>query len=357
MNLVGMVAMAILFFYISPAMAGTENYAALGFGRSFIQVGGMMNVVQFESAGKSADNDTSVAPNVFAHWKMKNKPVSFFLGYSQQEEIQNFPNGNSVTQGVVDDLPAFGWTQSFKNSAKYRRAEGGVVIRKGNKLSISGGIFHVSAEQGTRFSMVDTLGLLPLDLDSSSSANGIGFSFGVEVRPTEKTKLALIFRSGAELSFDQNVKTNTMGGIFPDLNTTGFRDDVPAMLAVEASRTFPTTKGTFEIQAGYVREIGGSSEDVFGAKINRDANKFSVGGSWAPNQKVRFRLGFGITDAGNSLSEIYPNLSSKTVLAGLDFGLTKNFTASIDVAKIFYDPEDDADQSGWTASTGMKLSF
>jgi long-chain fatty acid transport protein len=334
--------------------------------------------------GDFESDEPSVVPGLFAVYK-KDKWAGFFAvtvpaggGEVKYDEGSAFTSLLGLQFWALSDLtPPIGdgtgpWGYTGIGSANLEGNSFAVGYTLGgayeiNKMfSLAGGVRYVSSHKEFKGSIrLNTIAMTTVDysLDLEQNATGFNYFLGVNVAPTDKLNLGLLYVSNTSLEYESDVSEDTSPGAAITNQVgwgdgTKFNEDIPAILGLGISyQITPKLRTEFnhtlylekaaelDSKSGRFDNAGNSSDTALsfeyafnpqwkaslGYMITRingmdpeqllppapelDANTIAIGAVYSPNDRWRFNAGLTNVD----YAEVTTDTTGSNSPAGTEF--------------------------------------
>jgi long-chain fatty acid transport protein len=311
----------------------------------------------------------TVIPSLFALYKQEKWAGFFAVTIPGGGGIVDYTNGNATTLQLANSMLArspFTTVESMSLEAKsyYVGYTFGTSYAFDDIWSVSAGLRYidanVEAQSNLAFSINEQAGTSrTFEVDFEQGAQGMGGFVGVNIAPTEKLNIGLIYQSNTRLVFDTNINRDDIGVVN---SIAKGREDLPGLFGAGLSyKLLPAIKVDvnltwyLEKEATWEGRLAGQG-DSYDAAVSLE---YVINPQWKASAGYKAtRLGI---DADHVMAEA-PELDADTVTVGGVWAFSENFDLSFSVAKVFY--ESVTDQNGitydkelWGINAGMQWKF
>lgn len=353
------------------------------------------NVYAFPGENDTYSSDVpSTVPGFFSVYK-KDKWAGFFaLTVPAGGGKVEFDEGNArtvqlATQIIMGSGGAFVGIDDMyieADSVQLGYTLGG-AFEISKMFSVSGGIRYVDATQS--FSGYADLTVNPLlppgavsqdkfEVDLERDADGWGYFLGLNIAPTNKINIGLIYVSRTELSFSTDAAKDEIpspGGVVAALGwDEDVREDLPAILGLGVAYR---VIDPLVLEFNYTRYLESQAALDDGRFEDSDAgDSYDLGFSltYTINPQWRASLGYLYTDIKGmekeSLMVEAPELDASTIAAGVVFSPTDRFDISLGYTNVNYasettssalgkrmPPDTEVAKDVWAISLGLQYRF
>jgi long-chain fatty acid transport protein len=243
-------------------------------------------------------------------------------------------------------------------------------------FSVAGGLRYVDATQKfAGYAELNTIAMTTqkYEVDLERDADGWGYFLGVNIAPTNKINIGLLYMSRTELSFSTDASKddiNVVGALGWDEDV---REDLPGILGLGvAYRVIEPLLLEFDYTR-YLESQAALDDQRFEDSDPGDSHEFGFSATYTFNPQWRASLGYLYTDIKGmekeSLLVEAPELDASTIGIGVVFSPTDRFDVSLGYTDVTYDsvttdtsssraPADtELAKDVWAVSLGLQYRF
>ncbi len=250
----------------------------------------------FGSGEQEYEQDTVdwILPNFYAAYNWDRWSVFGGIYIPGGGAVVDYPNGSFTTQSIGEIFQRDVSNDFLEASSLYLTTLIGVGYEVNSTISFAVAIRRIDVENAIKAGLtLSNSGVTAqrLDADIEETANGCGFTFGVNIVPRERWNIGIHFESAVTLDLETKVKTDDLG-IFVDGEKN--RRDFPGMAGIGVSYNF-TKKLTGEVDYNYwfqtqanwgITDDGRNNSDLAG-------DAWSFGGTLAYEINPKFLVSMG----------------------------------------------------------------
>jgi long-chain fatty acid transport protein len=214
-------------------------------------------------------------------------------------------------------------------------------------FSVAGGLRFVSADQKFK-GAVDLTTAAPITdvykVDLERKATGWGYFLGLDVAPTEKLNVGILYQSNTELDYKSDVSVDNSPGAaitngvgWPDGSKE--REDLPGIIGLGVSyKILPQLRAEIDYTR-YLETDATFEADRFDSA--GDSNEIGVSLTYSINPQWRASIGYLYTDiVGMNSTDLLPEaaeLDARTIGLGAAYCPTDQWQFSIGYTNVHYD--------------------
>lgn len=290
---------------------------------------------------RDQDGNDMVFPSIYMSYGKNKWALTGGVFVSGGGATANFPDGSFSTDiiGFMALAGAMGaYTvadeQYMEASSFYLTGMLGAAYELNDKIAFGANVRLLNAMNETRAGLTLSgspiqLPDMPLAIETSDEANGMGASFGVFMTPSEKLAISARYDLMVPLEFSTSITTDDFG-LFDESKT--FHRDLPAVLATGARYSF-SDQFRAEVDFNYYFQNGAdwgkstplTNEQAISAMAG-DAWSYAGGMEYDFSDKLTFSLGalytvFGFEDRDG----YYTTLGAFETVPGTNFSVNTGF--------------------------------
>jgi len=293
--------------------------------------------------GKFEDSNTiGFIPAFFALHKRDDWSVYCSFTVPGGGGIVDYDKGNATSIAVANGLMAATPlntvdAMNVKASSVYFGYTLGGAYAINEKLSMAAGIRYVDANIDAESNLalsVNGFASRVFQIDFEQHAGGWGGFAGINISPSEKVNIGLVYQSNTRLSFDKDIHRD-------DINAVGTfaksREDLPGLIGVGVGLFL---RQDVRLDVNYTHYL--EQEATWEGRLDGQGGSYDLTASaeytLAPNLKIN--LGCRKTHMGidpDRMGAESPELSSVTVSTGALWNPGHTWAVNLGVAKVFYD--------------------
>jgi long-chain fatty acid transport protein len=272
-----------------------------------------------------------------------------------------------------DGIPSFSGagTHSVKATSLFYGITAGGAYAITNWISASFGARYVIGEKTYKAHFASpTFG----DLDASENAQGIGFIFGVDMKPIEGLLLAARFETATELKWKTTVDTQmNLSSQSPFIDGNKHRKDLPAMMSLGASYTLDKLTLTSSFDGFFIGMSDQKKDNTTGTAAERtyvdgyDDDYDSFGWEWSVSaeyavipEMLKLSAGYMYDKVGgnkDTYGDFDFSLDSQTVCLGGRFTAFQGLDLIFGFSRTFYKSDSDSNDTVKYSKSAYTIAY